>query len=49
MTLARLAEHLGVNVGTIVRWESGTFRPRGLYVRAIETWIARVERGEGKR
>jgi DNA-binding XRE family transcriptional regulator len=40
-TQAQLAEHLGVAVNSVRNWELGTSAPRGLYLKAVERFLAR--------
>jgi len=44
LTQAQLADRLGSDVTSVRRWETEATMPRGLYLRAVERFIARSKR-----
>ena len=40
LTQAALAQRLGVGLSTLQTWERGTAKPHGLYLRAVEAFLA---------
>jgi len=44
LTVRDFAATLGINKGTVVDWELGRHKPRGLYLKALQLLAKRIER-----